>query len=58
MNADNTHEYRGIEIIVTDWVAQFEYDGNPIRTNSLDTARRVIDCLIEYDARCAVVTPV
>lgn len=61
MNADNIYdiyEYRGIEIIVTDWVAQFEYGGNPIRTNSLDTARRVIDCLIEYDARCAVVTPV
>lgn len=52
------HEYRGIPIITTDWGAQFEYDGNPIRTNSLDAARQVIDCLIEYDARHEIITPV
>ena len=53
--AASISHYKGFEIAVTDWGAQFVYDGNPVRTASLSAAMQVIDCLIDYDARHGVV---
>lgn len=50
---ESVSNYKGYQIIVTDWGARFEYDGNPIRTSSLSSAMQVIDVLIDYDARHA-----